>query len=138
MKSKAVAVWQGNFKEGIGSYAQEDSALSEVKFKHGRSENPKIATDPEELLGTALASCYTMTLVYVLAEAGHVATALQTSVELTMKNFVITGADIFLSVSVAGIDEAGFEVFANQAKALCTVGNALNVEIGLHIDYNPA
>lgn len=135
MKSKVIAQWQGSFKEGLGSYAQEESALSEVNFKHTRSTNYKTATDPEELLCAALASCYTMTLAYILAEEGHQAAILKTSVEIPIKNFLVSRADIFVSASIAGVDRDGFEIFANKAKALCTVGNALNVEIGLTVDY---
>ncbi|MGK9118273.1 OsmC family peroxiredoxin [Olivibacter jilunii] len=135
MNAKVTAVWQGNFKDGIGSYRNGNSVLNPLNFKHGGSSNAMPATDPEELLGAAHASCFTMTLAYILADAGYTADKLETSVAITIKNHLVTRSDVSLAASVTNMDEDEFKKFAERAKSLCTVGNALNVETGLEISF---
>ncbi len=133
MKAKITAAWQGNFKDGIGSYKKDNSALAPVNFKHFASTNTSVATDPEELLGAAHASCFNMTMMHILTQAGFTPDILETSVSITVKNYLVTNSDIELTAKVPGMDEGQLTGFAEKAKQLCTVGRALNADININV-----
>lgn len=131
MDSKITAVWQGSFKEGTGRL-DGHSSLHDIKFKPIFAKNENTAfTNPEELLGSAHATCFNLTLSYILAQAGLSADSLETSVVLTLKNNVITNSDLTLTAKIPNIAEEQFQKLATNAKEMCAVGNALKAEISL-------
>ena len=125
------AVWQGNFKEGRGQLNIENSELNKVTIKPFFAKSDGSFTNPEELLASAHASCYTMTLSYILAESGLSAENIETSVSLVISNNVITNSNLILQAKIPGITEEQFQDFAIKAKEMCTVGNALKYEISI-------
>lgn len=125
------AVWQGNFKEGRGQLNIENSELNKVTIKPFFAKSDGSFTNPEELLASAHASCYTMTLSYILAESGLSAENIETSVSLVISNNVITNSNLILQAKIPGITEEQFQDFALKAKEMCTVGNALKYEISI-------
>lgn len=90
-------------------------------------------TKPEELLQTALASSYKGTLSRVLVAAGFVSVEIETKAELTIKNFQILRADIYVSTSNVSLDLDDFILFTKQAIEICPIGNALSIKVGLHL-----
>jgi len=67
---KADAVWEGNLKEGrgrmkLGSGAFEGAYSFSSRFEEGTG------TNPEELIGAALAGCFSMALANGLAQSGY-------------------------------------------------------------------
>lgn len=68
MRSKITAIWQGSFKQGNGQFNIENSKLTNTAFKPSIAKNDGSFTNPEELLASAHASCFTMTLSYILGE----------------------------------------------------------------------
>lgn len=132
MKSKITAVWQGSFKEGKGQLDAEHSSLHNVTFAPVFAKNEATAiSNPEELLGSAHATCFNLTLSYILSQAGISAEKLETSAELTLNNNVITNSDLTLTAKIPGITEGQLQEFALKAKEMCAVGNAIKAEIGL-------
>jgi osmotically inducible protein OsmC len=131
MKSNIKAVWQGSFKEGEGKFNNENSKLDAVTFKPSYAKNDGSFTNPEELLASAHASCYTMTLSYILSENGFSADNLETKISLEMENNVITHSNLTLEAKIPAITEEKFQELAIKAKGMCPVGNALNVEVSL-------
>lgn len=125
------AVWQGNFKEGRGQLNIENSELNKVTIKPFFAKSDGSFTNPEELLASAHASCYTMTLSYILAESGLSAENIETSVSLVISNNVITNSNLILQAKIPGVTEEQFQDFAIKAKEMCTVGNALKYEISI-------
>lgn len=125
------AVWQGNFKEGRGQLNIENSELNKVTIKPFFAKSDGSFTNPEELLASAHASCYTMTLSYILAESELSAENIETSVSLVISNNVITNSNLILQAKIPGITEEQFQDFAIKAKEMCTVGNALKYEISI-------
>ena len=65
----AKADWQGEFKRGGGSVSTETGVLDAPYNFSGRFESGT-GTNPEELLGAAHASCFTMALSVGLSQAG--------------------------------------------------------------------
>lgn len=129
MKTSISAIWQGNFKEGTGQLNGDHSPLHSVGFKSVFGKDK--ATNPEELLGSAHATCYNLTLSYILTNAGFYADMLQTSAAISLQNNVITNSDLTLTAKIPGIGEEQFQELALQAKGMCAVGNALNAEVNL-------
>lgn len=131
MKSNITAVWQGSFKQGNGQFATENSKLSGTTFMPSYVKNDGTFTNPEELLASAHASCFTMTLSYILGESGFSADQLETTVSLIISNNVITNSNLCLQAKIAGITDQEFQNFAHKAKEMCPVGNALKAESSL-------
>lgn len=131
METIIKAVWQGSFKEGNGHLNNENSKLNSTRFKPSYAKNDGSFTNPEELLASAHASCYTMTLGYILGENGLSAENIETSISLVIKNNVITHSNLQVKAKISGLTAEQFKDFALQAKELCPVGNALSVEISL-------
>jgi osmotically inducible protein OsmC len=100
-------------------------------------ESGRSATNPEELLAAAHASCFTMQLSHFLAEAGHPAAKLTTTAEVTIgpvegKGNTISKSALTLRGDVPGMSEAQFLELAGKAKAGCPVSRALGtIEITL-------
>lgn len=131
MGKSIKAVWQGSFKEGNGQLNIENSELNKVTFKPFFAKNDGSFTNPEELLASAHASCFTMTLSYILGENGISAENIETSVSLIISNNVITNSNLSLQAKIPGMIEEQFQAFIEKAKELCTVGNALKYEISI-------
>lgn len=67
MDRKASARWEGGLKDGRGKVATESGVLDASYSFKKRFEDEK-GTNPEELIGAAHASCFSMALSMVLGE----------------------------------------------------------------------
>lgn len=128
MAQTGQAHWEGDLKNGtgrirLGSGAFEGSYSFKSRFEGGAG------TTPEELLGAAHAGCFTMALSAGLANAGHVASSLDTTAAVTLAKvddkFTITAIEVTLKGVVPGISEADFKRFADDALKNCIVSRAL-------------
>jgi osmotically inducible protein OsmC len=124
----ASAVWEGNLKEGkgkmkLGSGAFEGAFSFASRFEEGTG------TNPEELIGAALAGCYSMALSNGLAQAGHTPQRVQTSAKVNFEKapdgFRITSITLNTEAKVPGIDEKKFLEHAENTKKTCPVSKAL-------------
>jgi len=136
MKRTATAVWSGALKDGMGAISLQSGALkgSPYSFKaRFEDESGKSATNPEELIAAAHASCFAMQLSHFLAEAGSPAEKITATAEVEVKPGVgITKSALTLRGNVPGMSEAQFLELANKAKAGCPVSKALGaIEITL-------
>lgn len=134
MKAKITAKWQGNFKSGSGSFDAVHSTIGKSVFKHNKKEEENTATNPEELMAAAHAACYTMTLNYILTSNGIEVETLQTSCTITATSFDITNSDLDVIAVIPNISEVDFKKYAEQAKEMCLVGKAYNLEISLNAE----
>ncbi|MBE2319247.1 OsmC family protein [Solirubrobacter sp. CPCC 204708] len=124
----AKADWQGEFKRGGGSVSTETGVLDAQYNFSGRFESGS-GTNPEELLGAAHASCFTMALSVGLSQAGNPPESLSTSADVTVdkvgEGFGITKIALKVTGKVPGLDAAGFEQAAQGAKENCPLSKAL-------------
>jgi osmotically inducible protein OsmC len=125
----AHARWEGTLADGKGTVDTESGALAgEYSFQSRFQEGA--GTNPEELLGAAHAGCFSMALAHGLAEAGHVATSVDTTARVTIKpvegGFAITGIELLCQAVVPGISESEFQEAAEATKAGCPVSKALS------------
>ncbi|MGH9126907.1 MAG: OsmC family protein [Acidimicrobiales bacterium] len=124
----AHARWEGTLVDGKGTVDTESGAVAASYSFQSRFEEGS-GTNPEELLGAAHAGCYSMALAHGLAEAGHVATSVDTTARVTIKavegGFAITAIQLLCEAAVPGISEADFQSAAEATKAACPVSKAL-------------
>jgi osmotically inducible protein OsmC len=128
IERKARATWTGDLRSGQGEFDLESSHAVEheqVTFA-SRFEQPGGKTSPEELIAAAHATCFSMALAGGLARAGNPPTKLETDAQVTLDNVDgITAIHLTVRGEVDGLDEAGFEQAAQEAKANCLVSKAL-------------
>jgi osmotically inducible protein OsmC len=127
-KHHANAIWTGNLKEGNGKYTLSTNGYEgSIKFS-SRFEDDKSASSPEELIGAALASCYSMALAHALDQQGFRPEKIETSAEVTLSNtgggFSIT--EILLRTRGKGkVEKEKFLEIAEKTKSDCPVSRAL-------------
>lgn len=128
-KHYANASWEGNLLKGNGKYNLPASKYEgSVKYTT-RFEDDRSASSPEELIGAALASCFSMALAHALDQAGHKPEKVETSAEVTLEKtdngFAITDILLKTAGEVQGIDEKKFNEIAEKTKTGCPVSKAL-------------
>lgn len=126
--SHASAVWEGKLKDGKGTFKAGSSAFSGPYTFATRFEG-KQGTNPEELIAAAHAACLSMALSAGLEKAGKPATRIQTDAACTMEMVAgtptITKMELKVRGRVSGLDQAGFQKAAEEAKNGCPVSRAL-------------
>jgi len=135
MKRTATAHWAGDLKQGKGEITTESGALKNAPYGFNtRFENQK-GTNPEELIASAHAGCFTMALSAALGKAGFTPESLETnaSVELAQVegNWTVTAIVLDLKGKVPGIDNAKFQEISTDAKKNCPISRLLNATITL-------
>ena len=135
MKRTGSAVWSGGLTDGKGTVSTESGVLDGVSYSFGKRFGDEKGTNPEELIGAAHASCYSMALSAILGEAGMTADEISTSAAVTVVpadgGFAITAVHLTVRATIPGADAAAFEEAAAKAKAGCPVSKVLNAEITL-------
>jgi len=126
--SQATAVWEGKLKDGKGIFTAGSGAFSGPYTFATRFEGKK-GTNPEELIAAAHAACLSMALSAGLEKAGKPAARIQTQAACTMEMVdgtpTITRMQLTVRGKVPGLDAAGFQRAAEEAKAGCPVSRAL-------------
>ncbi len=129
MKRTATAVWSGDLKTGEGAISMQSGVITDSPYTFKarfEDESGRSATNPEELIAAAHASCFTMQLSHFLAEAGHPATKLTTTAEVTViPGTGITRSALTLRGDVPGMSADDFAASAQKAKEGCPVSKAL-------------
>ena len=135
----ARTAWTGGLQDGSGQVELTSSGLAtfDVSFPKRAADEADGTTSPEELIAAAHSSCFAMQLSNLVAKAGGTPQSLDITADVTLGpdpagGFRLTGIKLTVRGEVDGLDEAGFEEAAAQAKAGCPVSKALTgVEIRL-------
>ncbi|MBO0844267.1 MAG: OsmC family peroxiredoxin [Nocardioides sp.] len=135
----ARTAWTGTLEQGSGQVELTSSKLAtyDVSFPKRAAEDAGGTTSPEELIAAAHSACYAMQLSALIAQAGGTPQALDVQADVSLGpdpagGFRLTGITITVRGEVDGLDAAGFEQVAQEAKAGCPVSKALTgVEITL-------
>ena len=125
--SKADATWLGDLMGGSGTVRVASGAFAEQTLTwRARAESRASGTSPEELIAAAHAGCFAMALSFGLGQGGHVPERLDTSARVTFQpGDGITGIHLTVRGRVPSLDEEGFRLAAEAAKAGCPVSKAL-------------
>jgi osmotically inducible protein OsmC len=132
--SKASASWQGGFKDGKGT--MKPGHAPEAAFTAGTRFEGQEGSNPEELVGAALAGCYSMALTLNLEKAGMKPTSVNTTADVKLEKQelgqTIVAIDLVTKAVVPGAEAAKFQEVAEATKRGCPVSRALGgVKIGL-------
>ncbi|MWV28768.1 OsmC family protein [Aurantiacibacter rhizosphaerae] len=133
------ATYEGLGKDGKGHVSTGSGALSAQPYGFQTRFEDAAGTNPEELIGAAHASCFTMALSFKLAEAGHTDGSVTTNAEVTLEKdgdgFTVTKSALATKAKVPGMDQAKFEELAAEAKEGCPISKLLNCEITLETSF---
>ncbi len=123
------AVWNGGLKTGNGTVSTESGAIDSPYSFRTRFEDDKNGTNPEELIGAALASCYSMFLGSLLENAGHPADQIRTAAKVHLgrkgEGPFIDRIDVTTEVQASGLSDSDLQSHAETAKKGCPVSQAL-------------
>ncbi len=139
LKRKANAIWEGDLKTGKGALSVE-SGLFTGKYSFGARFEQEAGTNPEELIGAALAGCFSMALSGDLARAGYqpeeIRTEAAVSLEKGESGFQITKIVLDCKAIVPEIKMDEFAELASGAKKNCPVSKALkavDIQLQAHL-----
>jgi osmotically inducible protein OsmC len=135
--STASAIWQGGLKNGKGSFEGASGFIRGDYTFATRFEAAK-GTNPEELIAAAHASCLSMALSAGLEKAGTPATRITTNATVTLEfpggNPRLTKVRLVVRGKVPGVDQAGFQKAAEEAKNGCPISNVLKGNLEMELD----
>lgn len=138
MKRTAKAHWKGNLKEGKGEISAQSTTLNKTPYSFKTRFESGVGTNPEELIASAHAGCFTMSVSAALECSGFKANDLDTEaiLDVDFSSLKITGIQLNLKGSaIEGVSAALFQEIAEGAKANCIVSKALSVPITLSVTY---
>lgn len=131
----AEAVWEGTLREGngtmrVGAGGFEGAYSFASRFEEGTG------TNPEELVGSALAGCFSMALSGDLGRAGYSPRRIETKARVTLERVndqpTITNIHLESEADIPEVDQQTFLEIAEGAKKGCPISRALQaVEITL-------
>jgi osmotically inducible protein OsmC len=128
-KHYASGSWEGSLVKGKGEYILKTSGYKGNLKYVSRFEDDKTASSPEELIGAALAGCFSMALAHALDQAGNTAEKVETSAVVTLdktdSGFGITEILLKTTAKVKGIDDKKFQEIASKTKTGCPVSKSL-------------
>lgn len=124
-----TAVWQGG-RSGGSTVSSGSGALKDASVTVGSRFEQAGGTNPEELIASAHASCFSMQLAVLLDRNSTPATKVSTKATLAMKRLESGGWKIYkitldCEAQVPGVDAAKFAEIAENAKNVCPVSNLL-------------
>lgn len=138
MKSHASATWNGTLKAGRGTMKAEHAP--EIPFTMGTRFEDQTGSNPEEVIGAALAGCFSMALSLGLEKAGATPKAIRTSAEVSLEKqdegFAITAIALDTEVEADGIDDGSFQEVAHATKKACPVSKALGAVESITLQAN--
>ncbi len=121
IKRKGSAAWQGGIKDGSGTVSTESGALSELPYSFAKRFEGEKGTNPEELIGAAHASCFSMALSLILGEAGVKSPKIEATstvkLDKAADGFAITAVHLDVTIAADGADGATLLDCADKAKA---------------------
>jgi lipoyl-dependent peroxiredoxin len=136
MERKASAVWKGGLKDGKGTISSTSGVLSNTPYSFTTRFEGTPGTNPEELIASAHAACFSMALSAQLGGANLTPESINTSATLTMEKleagWTITAVHLDVVAKVPGASAEAFNKAAQDAKAGCPVSKVLNAKISMN------
>ena len=123
----ASAQWKGGLK-GQGTFSGQTGLAGQYNFT-SRFEEGTTGSNPEELLGAALAGCYAMALNATLEKEGTPAKRIHAVANVFLGKddggFKINRIDLETEGEVEGFDQEKFAEVAERVKHTCIISRAL-------------
>ncbi|MEI6244092.1 MAG: OsmC family peroxiredoxin [Acidobacteriota bacterium] len=130
--------WQGTIMEGAGTLTAATGAFeTKVTFPR-RIGEPEGTTSPEELMAGSHAVCYAMVLTGALGRANATTTSTTVTCTVTADKGdtginIVTSELHAVATGLTGLDAAGFDALAQDAKGKCPISKALNPSIAITV-----
>lgn len=128
--SKAHATWRGTLKKGEG-HAEIPSLGQKVRYSFKSRFEDGSGTNPEELIATAHAQCFSMAFAGILEQNGYDPKSITTTGHVGLDNtnggFAIARSELHCEAEVEGIGAEEFQTLAEKAKSECPVSRALAI-----------
>jgi osmotically inducible protein OsmC len=125
--SKASAQWDGSIKTGKG--VMKPAHGPDVPFSLATRFEGQPGSNPEEMIGAALAGCFSMALSLGLEKAGSPPKSIKTTADVSLdkdgEGFSIKQIALKTEAVVPGLDGAKFKAIAEETKKACPVSKAL-------------
>lgn len=134
IRRTASAIWNGSGKEGQGVTSTQSGVLDQTAYSYKTRFEDGIGTNPEELIASAHASCFSMKLAFVLQAAGITADTIETHATVILENGAIPAIELKTKVKAAGISAQQLHEYTTEAKNNCPVSKLLNAEIRLEAE----
>ena len=133
IKKSGSANWKGGLKDGTGVVSTESGVLDQEAYSFAKRFESAPGTNPEELIGAAHASCFSMALSLILGDAGftadHISTKATVSLEEKDGGFAVTKSHLEVTASVPGASAEDFAKATQTAKENCPISKLLTAEI---------
>lgn len=134
IRRTSTATWAGGVESGAGHIGIGRTDV-DLPFSLKTRIGAEPSTNPEELLGSALAGCYAMSLANELESNGTVAESITASatVHLTEGDggFTIPTVDLDVVARVADVAGERFAAIARTAHESCPVANLYRADVRL-------
>lgn len=131
IKRKSTAIWNGTGKDGKGKLSSESGLLNNSQYGFQSRFADGIGTNPEELIASAHAGCFSMKLAFNLQAAGFVADEIKTECEIILENGSVIKSNLHLNARVPKISADKFSELVADTKTNCPISKLLNCEINL-------
>jgi osmotically inducible protein OsmC len=129
--SSARVVWDGTVARGGGTVSGERGVLADVPFDLPTriGEETVGKTTPEELLASAHAACFAMSLGGILARRRTPPERLEVTSRVTLalsgERPAIPRIDVEVAVSAPGVDESTLAELLDEAERGCLISRTL-------------
>lgn len=125
----ATAIWNGSGKEGSGDLTTQSKTLSNTAYSFQSRFEEGQGTNPEELIGAALAGCYSMKLSFIIGAGGKTPDKIETRAEVKFENGAVPNIHLIVKAKVPGASKEDFQKWAEEAKNTCPVSKVLKTDI---------
>jgi osmotically inducible protein OsmC len=129
MKRSSTVIWNGSVKEGSGHITSQSHCLEKQSYGWSSRFEKEKGTNPEELIASAHAACFSMQLSSLLTKAGFIPDIIETTAEVSLEKGIINHSHLIVKGRVSNITEEEFDKYATNAKETCPVSKALNMPI---------
>ncbi|HEX4923382.1 MAG TPA: OsmC family peroxiredoxin [Bdellovibrionales bacterium] len=139
MNRRACVVWSGDLQHGAGQVTTESGVLRDVPYRFAARFADELGMNPEELLGAAFASCFSMAFSDNLKRNGFIPKRLQTvatvSFEKERADWSIVRIHLDCDAIVPFAIEADVQRIALESKEVCPVSRALKTVVTLKVTH---
>ena len=136
IKRKSTAIWNGTGKDGKGNLTTQSGVLNQTQYGYQSRFADGAGTNPEELIASAHAGCFSMKLAFNLQAANYSADEIKTECEIVLEAGNIIESNLSLSAKIEGISNDEFEKMVKDAEANCPVSKLLNCKISVTFKLN--
>ena len=133
IKKTGSAKWSGDLKTGKGQVSTQTGVLDNKAYGFNTRFEGGAGTNPEELIGAAHASCFSMALSMVLGGHDLVADSIETTATVYLEQsdggFSIPKIHLDVTAKIPNATEEQFAEAAQTAKENCPISKLMTAEI---------